>query len=63
MGTSATQVAEVRNEIARSRRQLFETAEAFEQRLGERKRRSSIGSARRGCGSARPPECGGVWTR
>lgn len=37
MGTSATQVAEVRNEIARSRRQLFETAEAFEQRLGERK--------------------------
>ncbi|MDP9454003.1 MAG: hypothetical protein M3P97_11640 [Actinomycetota bacterium] len=37
MGTSAAEVAAVRNEIDRSRRQLFETVEAFEQRLGQRK--------------------------
>ncbi len=37
MGTSATEVAQVREEIARSRRQLFGTAELFEKRLRERK--------------------------
>lgn len=37
MGTSATQIAEVREEIAHSRRELFGAVGAFEERLHERK--------------------------
>lgn len=37
MGTSATQVAQVRAEIDRSRRELFATVDVFEERLRERK--------------------------
>ena len=37
MGTSTAQIAEVREEIARSRRQLFGTVEVFEERMRERK--------------------------
>ncbi len=37
MGTNATQIAEVRTEIARSRRELSGAVNAFEERLAERK--------------------------
>lgn len=37
MGTSTTEVAEVRSEIARSRRELFSTVDTFEERLRQRK--------------------------